>query len=100
MDCEIVWTELAAADFEAIVTYVAEQNPAAAEKLGQAILAKTELLKTTPLIGAPYPRGSTGQNREIVSGKYRIFYRVHESARRVEILTIWHSARQEPDLPK
>ena len=32
-------------------------------------------------------------------GKHRIFYRVMAESKRVEILSVWHSARREPELP-
>jgi plasmid stabilization system protein ParE len=63
------------------------------------IIARAELLVTVPLIGAMYPRGTTSPFREIISGKYRIFYRVNQPSEQVEILTVWHSARRDPDLP-
>ena len=99
MDFEVVWTEPAVAHLQSITTYIAEYNPSAAERTANAILERVERLRNVPLIGAPYPRGSHGRVREVVSGKYRIFYRVFEDKKRVEILAVWHSSRQEPDLP-
>jgi plasmid stabilization system protein ParE len=84
---------------QAITTYVAGQSPVAAEKVRTSILSHVETLASFPLIGPAYPRDRTGLTREIVCGKYRIFYRVSEPDRRVEILTVWHGARREPRLP-
>jgi addiction module RelE/StbE family toxin len=98
MDYQIVWTEQATADLEAIATYIAENNPSAAQRTITAIVARVEQLQTVPLIGTIYPSGSMGRFRKIVSGNYRIFYRVAEEAKQVEILTIWHSSRADPDL--
>jgi plasmid stabilization system protein ParE len=50
-------------------------------------------------MGSVYPRDPEGKIRVVVSGKHRIFYRVIEEAKRVEILAVWHGRRQEPDLP-
>jgi plasmid stabilization system protein ParE len=33
-----------------------------------------------------------------VCGIYRIFYRVNEGEKKVEILTVWHGSRAEPTL--
>jgi toxin ParE1/3/4 len=99
MDFELVWAEPAVADLQSITEYIAQHNPEAAERTANAILQAAELLKTVPLMGAFYPRGSQGRTRYVVSGKYRIFYRVDEEARRVEILTVRHGARQDPVLP-
>ena len=99
MDFEVIWSEPALADFESVVRYVATRNPSAAEGLRVAILEHVELLARFPFIGPVYDRDRTGRAREIVCGSYRIFYRVNEPARRVDILTIWHGSRSEPTLP-
>jgi plasmid stabilization system protein ParE len=99
MDYEIVWTESAAADLEAIVRYLARRNATAAESVRTGILDHVETLSRFPLIGPVYERERSGRTREIVYRSYRIFYRVEETAHRVEILTVWHGARGEPRLP-
>ncbi|MBY0527708.1 MAG: type II toxin-antitoxin system RelE/ParE family toxin [Gemmataceae bacterium] len=99
MDYEVVWTDAAVADLQRETEYIAQDNPTAADRMARAIGERVDLLKTLPLMGATYPKGSKSRTRTIVSGKYRIFYCVIEAARRVEILTVWHGRRQEPDLP-
>jgi plasmid stabilization system protein ParE len=99
MDYQIIWTEPALADLETIVTHIAGDNPPAAGRVGDEIIAHVELLATFPHIGPHYPRGSKSGDREILCRSYRIFYRVFEDRQVVEVLTIWHGARQEPELP-
>src|SRR4051812_10382701 len=100
MDFQIVWTETALADLEAIVRHVAEDNAAAAERLRLELLGSVEILGRFPFIGPAYERDRTGRAREILCRRYRIFYRVQEADSRVEILTVWHGSRQEPRLPR
>lgn len=99
MEFKIIWTEPALADLEAIRDYIAQVNVEAAERIGWDIIRHVEILATFPLIGPTYPRGSKGTTREIISGNYRIFYRVIEANKVVQILTIWHGAREEPKSP-
>jgi plasmid stabilization system protein ParE len=99
MDWEVVWTEPAVADLEQIVRQAASRSPTTAESLRTEFLESVEVLARFPLIGPAYERDRTGRAREILCRRYRIFYRVLEEQRRVEILTIWHSARREPKLP-
>jgi toxin ParE1/3/4 len=99
MDFELSWTEPAADELEAIGDYIGQHSPAAAERTITAILNRVELLKTVPLMGRVYSKDPSGRTREVICGNYRIFYRVLEDAGRVEILTVWHSARDEPQLP-
>ena len=98
MDCEIVWTDRASADLRRVFDYISEHNPTAADSLIQAILDRVELLQTVPRMGRHYTTRNEQEIRQVVSGKYRIFYAIVPTGNRVEILTIWHSARQEPDL--
>ena len=98
MAFQVIWSDAAIADLESICSFIAERNPDAALRVGRQVLEHTRLLVEFPMIGPAYPRGSHGHLREIVCRPYRIFYDVSEDARRVEVLHVWHGARQEPDL--
>ncbi len=100
MDFQIVWTDPALTDFESAVRYLNERNPTAAESLRLAVLDHIEQLARFPFIGPLYERDQTGRAREIGCGAYRIFYRVIEAEKRVEVLTLWHGSRSEPTLPE
>ena len=99
MEFKIIWAEPALTDLESIREYIAQADVQAAERVGLDIIRHVEILATFPFIGPTYPRGSKGPTREIVSGNYRIFYRVAEADKTVNILTIRHGAREEPKLP-
>jgi toxin ParE1/3/4 len=96
---EIIWTETASADLESIVAHLAEKSPDAAEKTANSIVNHVEVLRTFPQIGPRYAKDPRRRVREVLCGKYRIFYRLNEQLNAVEILTVWHGARQEPELP-
>ena len=96
MDYQVIWSDAAIADLHDICAYIARDNPPAALRLGQGILAHVRILATFPLIGPAYPRGARGKLREIVCRPYRIFYDVDEAQQRVEILHVWHGAREAP----
>jgi toxin ParE1/3/4 len=96
MDYKIIWSDEAIADLRSICSYIARDNPGAAERIGNGILDHVLILASFPYIGPPYPRGAKGPLREIVFRPYRIFYDVFEVDRRVDILHVWHGARDEP----
>jgi plasmid stabilization system protein ParE len=98
MDFEVRWTTTAADDLAAIFAHLAEIDPHAAERQGKAILDHIELLRAFPKIGPRYRKRSRGEIREILCGNYRVFYRLHEQSRYVEILRIFHGARQDPEI--
>jgi len=96
MDFKIIWSEAAIADLQEIWAYVAQHDAQAAARIGRGILAHVRVLAAFPYIGPAYPRGSKGTLREIVVRPYRIFYDVSDDPHRVEILHVWHGARDEP----
>lgn len=100
MDYDVAWSHRALADLEAAVRHGAADGPAAAEGLRQELLASVEVLARFPLIGPAYERDWTSRSREILCRRYRVFYRVDEGAKRVEVLTVWHNSRREPRLPR
>ena len=96
MGYEIVWTDGAGADLDAIRDHIATSSPETSQKVGDALVEHVEILKSFPSIGPSYPPGSNANRRQILYKKYRIFYRVLEERQRVEILGIWHGSRREP----
>ncbi len=96
MDFKVIWSEAAIADLHDICSYIARHDPQAAERMGRGILDHVRILASFPLIGPAYPRGARGSLREIVFRSYRIFYDVSEASHSVEILHVWHGAREEP----
>ena len=98
MDCKVIWTDSALEDLREIVSHISKDNSEAAHRVGHDIVDTVGMLATFPLIGPPYPRGSNGKTREIVSWSYRIFYRVNPKKQLVEILTVWHGAKGTPQI--
>jgi plasmid stabilization system protein ParE len=99
VDFEIDWTEAALRDFEDAVRHVARHNVAAADQLRLDLLDSVEALARFPYIGPVYERERSNRTREIGCRAYRIFYRVEQADRRVQILVIQHASRREPRLP-
>lgn len=97
MEFKVIWSDAAIADLRDICSYIARHDPQAAQRIGRGILDHVRILSSFPFIGPTYPRGSRGTLREIVFRSYRIFYDVAEAIRSVEILHVWHGAREEPE---
>ena len=95
MGFKVIWSDAAAAELEDICFYIAQDDPEAALRVARGIVGHTDLLSSFPFIGPAYPGGSRGTLRLIVYRSYRILYDVNESREGVEILHIWHGARDE-----
>lgn len=86
----LVFAEPAERDLKDIIDYIAQDNPAAAEKVYRAIIASTERLTRFPEIGRV---GRLPDTREltVASLPYLVVYQV--AAETVTILAVFHSAR-------
>jgi toxin ParE1/3/4 len=93
---KILFSEDSLIDLEAILDYVRSDNPEAAERFGNALLDHTEVLAIFPHVGTPVKR--RGGVRKVLHSPVRIYYRIDEERRVVEILHFWHAARRYPDL--
>lgn len=90
---EIVWTQPALTDLNAIAEYIALQNLTAAKELVQKVFAKVERLEAFPESGR-IPRELEHLNyREVVVSPCRVFYRY--DSEKVYILFVM---RMEQDL--
>jgi plasmid stabilization system protein ParE len=95
MECKVIWTEPAIGDLREIVLYISKDDPEAAGRIGQDIIDTVEVLATFPLIGQRYGDTRWGEVREVLCWNYRIFYRVLQKKRLVEVLHVRHGARRE-----
>jgi len=72
---ELIWTEPALSDLDAIADYIALENPEAARDLVQRVFQHVEQLAEYPQSGAR-PRELRGSRyRQIVEPPCRVFYR-------------------------
>ena len=97
MEYELIWSEDAIADVVAIIAHVTASNPSAADRLADAIFDEAEILRRFPEIGSAYPPGSAGRLRVLTRKSYRIFHDVDHPRKRVEVVTVWHASRREPE---
>ncbi|RXK56576.1 type II toxin-antitoxin system RelE/ParE family toxin [Oleiharenicola lentus] len=73
---QIIWTEPALADLEAIASYIALDKPTAAKRLVQRVFARVDQLAIFPLSGGKPSGLADTPYRQLVINPLRIFYRV------------------------
>jgi len=89
---EIIWTEPALSDLDAIADYVALDKPTAALALVQRVFALVEQLQDHPESGSrPLELGKKTRYRQLVEAPCRVFYRY--DGKRVYILYVMRSER-------
>ena len=89
---ELCWLELARADLLAIVDYISDENPDAAQRLMDDIENKVKKLPDFPKMGRT---GRVEGTRELVAWEnYIVVYQESESV--IRILRVLHAAQQWP----
>lgn len=89
---EVVWTEPALADLDAIADYIALDKPVAAKQFVQRVLGSIERLQSFPQSGRRPPElGKQSRYREVIEPPCRVFYRY--DGERVFILHVMRTER-------
>lgn len=88
-------TAQAEADLIEIFSYIAEDNPAGAEKVLRGIGATCDLIADTPAMGRERPE-LDGATRSFPVGNYVVFYRPAPDG--ILVLRVLHGARDIDDL--
>lgn len=89
---EVIWTEPALQELDALAEYIALDNPAAASALVKDIFDKIERLENFPKSGRIPPELPDSVYREVVIPPCRIFYR--EDEQRLLVLYVMREERQ------
>ncbi|QSQ62245.1 type II toxin-antitoxin system RelE/ParE family toxin [Xanthomonas translucens] len=91
------WTQFALDDLDAVIDYIAEDNPARAYDFAAEIYDKTLVLERHPKMGRPGRPGLPAGVRELVVHRnYNVLYRILASTGVIEILRVKHAAQQIP----
>lgn len=97
---QVNWTREAEEWLRRIYEYIAQDNPAAAARVVDAIYLKAEMLEEHPLIGQRLLDWPRRHIRTILYGHYRITYLVKDDET-LDILGVFHDAMDlEAYLPK
>ena len=99
MAFKIIWSEQARDDLQAIVLFIAEDNPPVAESFGFRLMSKVDVLAQFPKFGRVVPEENDEKVREIIVHPYRIIYKVLAEKEIIAIARVWHGARGEPEIP-
>jgi len=93
---KVAFSRLARRDLEHIVSYIARDNPSAAERLGLRLVARALNLADPAIASAGSSLRNSGGARKLIEGAYLIIYDVFPESRKVRVLRFWHTA-QKPD---
>jgi plasmid stabilization system protein ParE len=98
MDFKVIITETATDDLRDAVRYIAQDNAKAAERVGNEILDRFEMLAKFPFMGRVVPERGEPEWRELIYKSYRLIYHVNEPRQLVHAARVWHGARGLPHL--
>ena len=98
MDYTVILSPKAVRDLEAIIRYIARDNPHAASKVGRNLLNRTKELGQFPFKGQKVPEFNDSDIRQVILKPYRIVYRVEEDKRRISVARFWHASQKSLEL--
>ena len=88
---KLVWSPLALDRALEVKTFIASDNPRAAEKWVSGLVNAVAKLKRHSKLGRVFPEIGREEYRELIYGDYRVVYRASENM--TSILTVRHSSR-------
>jgi plasmid stabilization system protein ParE len=98
MATQVVWSESAVEDLEAIAEFIAENSVASAKKVVSKIRDAAINLEKFPHLGMVVPEMSDPSIRQSLVLKYRLIYQLQND--RLLILAILHARRKRGSTPK
>lgn len=98
MAYRIIWSRTSLGDLRSLVRYIAKDNPPQAEVFGYRILSRVEMLAEHPRLGRQVPEFGEPDLREIIIPPYRVVYQVRDDVMSLNILRLWHAARNTPEI--
>ena len=96
MDRELVWTARASDDIAAIIRYIAQDDPAAAARVGFGIYERAQILLQHPEAGSRLEDLPAGGWRKLTFRRGKLIYAIR--AEKIVIGRIWPAALGEADL--
>ena len=92
MGYKVVLSDLCLADLREIVEYLREHAaPEVAGRIGNELLDRAAEIGRDPFLGQPVARRPGA--RKVLRYSYAIYYDINDTQRAVEVLRIWHGAR-------
>ena len=89
---ELRWSTEALTWLEDIYDYIAADNPSAAAKVVDGIIAKAEMLSIFPDMGSRLRNVPEGEVRMVLYGHYRIAYLRRPGLEAIDVLGVFHGA--------
>lgn len=91
---ELTWAHRAIRDLDDIESDIGRDDPGAAERWVERLIALAESLPAAPLRGRMVPQLGRSDIREVFQASYRLIYRVADT--RVEVLAVVEGHRRLP----
>jgi addiction module RelE/StbE family toxin len=95
----IEWSKRAMSDLQDIYRYIEKDSRKYAQIQIEKILNSISLLKSFPSIGHKLPEFPNSSYSEIISGNYRIIYKISKNQDLIYIMSIIHGKRLPNEYP-
>jgi plasmid stabilization system protein ParE len=93
---KLVWTRQFQSDLDEAIEFLALKSPRAAMRVIDGLGRTLRGVAAHPQSGRVYRQGGDDSIRVILSGKFRVWYRVDASSGSIQLLHFRHGARLSP----
>ncbi len=90
----VLWTDAAVAQLEAIHDYVAQTSPGYARRMVDRLTRRSIQIGAFPYSGRAVPEYELNEVRQVIEGSYRVIYLIKEDEDQVEVLAVIHTSRE------
>jgi toxin ParE1/3/4 len=87
---QILWSDSALERIAEILDFIAEENPATAQRAVEDLRGGVRRLADLPRLGRPLSDEMDPNLRRLVLGDYVILYRIHEASQTITIASVRH----------
>ena len=89
----VLWTESALSQLDAIYEYIAQTSPEYALRMIDRLTRRSIQRAEFPFSGRMVPEYESNEVREVLEWPYRIIYLIRSEQSRVEVLAVVHGSR-------
>ena len=89
----VVWTEPALSQLDAIYEYIAHTSPEYALRIIDRLTRRSIQIAEFPFSGRMVPEYESNEVREVLEWPYRTIYLIRSEQSRVEVLAVVHGSR-------
>lgn len=94
MAYQILWSDSAMERITEFLDFIAEENPAAAQRVIDDLFRRVEVLSEHPRLGRPLSGDVFPDLHRLIAGNYVVVYQIQEARQIINVVAVRHSRQR------